>query len=535
MSVPAPASSPAARPLLRVSGLSKRFGALQALTDVSLEVPQGASAGLIGPNGSGKTTFFNCVTGVHPPSAGSVSWEGADITGRRPEAVARRGLIRTFQSVLTFAEEPVAWNVRTVAEAAARNGREGTPGVPADVDSILELCGLGAAAGRPAGDLSYGQGRTLGIAVALAARPRLLMLDEPASGLNHDEAQQLAGLLRLLNESGLTLLVIDHDMAFLLPIVSQVTVLDAGRRIAEGDAGQVRNDPGVMAAYLGRGFERRRSRSEASGIGAAVPAPAPGHSLEVRGLKAGYGRSEVLHGVDLDVGPGEAVAVLGANGAGKTTLMRAISGLIPIAAGSVTYGPISIVAAPARRVSGRLSRILSRGSASVALRLHAQGLVHVPEGRHVFPEMSVRDNLLVATRQLPGRRVPVGDLLASTLDVFPVLKQRLDAAGGSLSGGQQQMLAIGRGLMAQPDLLCLDEPSLGLAPVAMEALADRILAIRRERRLALLVVEQCAPMALEICDRVYVVQNGLVVGHSRSEDMVLEELTSGYLGGRVSA
>ncbi len=211
--------------------------------------------------------------------------------------------------------------------------------------------------------------------------------------------------------------------------------------------------------------------------------------LDVRGLRAGYGAGEVLHGVDLHVAAGEIVTVLGANGVGKTTLNMALSAILPTRGGTV-------------RFDGAL--LSGRSAAQVV----AAGLVHVPEGRRVFPDLPVRDNLLLGSYRR-GRAERSGTL-ARVLELFPRLRERLAQRAGTLSGGEQQMLAIGRGLMAQPRLLILDEPSLGLSPLLVEEMFGLIARLRAGGT-AILLVEQNVVQSLDVADRAYVMESGRCV------------------------
>ena len=208
--------------------------------------------------------------------------------------------------------------------------------------------------------------------------------------------------------------------------------------------------------------------------------------LEVTGLRAGYGGTEVLRGLDLAVDPGEVVAVLGANGVGKTTLNKVLSGILPARAGRVRFAGTDITGADAATIV-------------------AAGLIHVPEGRRVFPDLSIRENLLLGSyRRARARRAAN---LERALDTFPRLRERLGQAAGTLSGGEQQMLAIGRGMMAEPRLLILDEPSLGLSPLLVEqmfALVRRL----HEGGMPVLLVEQNVVQSLELAGRAYILENG---------------------------
>jgi branched-chain amino acid transport system ATP-binding protein len=230
--------------------------------------------------------------------------------------------------------------------------------------------------------------------------------------------------------------------------------------------------------------------------------------LEATGLKAGYGTSQVLHGVDFHVGAGESVAVLGPNGTGKSTLLRALSGTLRRCAGSVTFRDSEIRGTAPTDIVGR-------------------GLVHVPEGRHVFPGMSVRDNLLLGAHLAPN---DIADRMASVVDLFPVLGQRMKQSAETLSGGEQQMLAIGRGLMANPVLLMLDEPTLGLAPVVVEEVVSRLLGVTKEFNTSLLLVEQRVYIARELCSRHYMMVNGRIVKEVHGGVDSEADLLSSYVG-----
>jgi branched-chain amino acid transport system ATP-binding protein len=219
--------------------------------------------------------------------------------------------------------------------------------------------------------------------------------------------------------------------------------------------------------------------------------------LEVESLVARYGAVEALHGVSLEVGSGEAVAVVGPNGAGKTTLLRTISGLVRAASGSV-------------RIDGRT---VGRTAAHRVARL---GVSHVPEGRAILSPLTVKDNLLMGGYRLPGTEIP--GRMEEMIELFPVLVRRLDSLGGVLSGGEQQMLAIARGLMARPRLLMIDEPSMGLAPRIVGDVLDALHRVVATGT-AVLVSEQNAGLALEVADRAYVMVVGNVVASGRSEEL----------------
>ncbi|HYL90099.1 MAG TPA: ABC transporter ATP-binding protein [Burkholderiales bacterium] len=231
--------------------------------------------------------------------------------------------------------------------------------------------------------------------------------------------------------------------------------------------------------------------------------------LEVAALRGGYGRVEVLRGIDLAVRPGEVVALLGSNGAGKTTLNNTLSGLLPAFSGTIEFEDRSIA-------GSRYTDIV------------AAGLIHVPEGRRVFPNLTVHENLeLGSYRRARANRERN---LEHVFSVFPKLKERTAQRAGTLSGGEQQMLAIGRGLMAEPRLLILDEPSLGLSPVAVEELFALIARLNKEG-LPILLVEQNVGQSLEIANRAYVLENGAIVFQGTPAELLANaELKRAYLG-----
>ncbi|MDD5704563.1 MAG: ATP-binding cassette domain-containing protein [Kiritimatiellae bacterium] len=461
--------------LLEVCDVQRRFGGLIALSGVSFRIETGEIKGVIGPNGAGKTTLFNIVSGRLRPTRGSVWLEQRAIERLRPCAIARLGLARTFQNVSLFDHMTARENVMTGLHLHGRAGllasamrwprqiREERD-LRRRADEWLDFAGLEDAADTPVAALPFGRRRMVELARALAQAPRLLLLDEPASGLNNSESRELAGTIRRIRDLGVTILLVEHDMSLVMDVCDSLLVLNFGAPIAEGPRRRYARIPRCC-----------RSISERSPV-----------MLSVRNLRCGYGRLEVLKGISFHAAQGEIVALVGANGAGKTTLLRTLAGLLPPWDGEVYVQGRAIAREPAWR--GIFN-----------------GMTLVPEGRMVFADMSVMDNLLVGGYRNPDRRTVIRELLAR----FPRLGERQHQPAGTLSGGEQQMLAIARALAGRPRLLLLDEPSMGLAPLIVREMFEMLRDLRRND-LTVLLVEQNAAAALHVADRAYVMETGAI-------------------------
>ncbi|MGP0088731.1 MAG: ABC transporter ATP-binding protein [Xanthobacteraceae bacterium] len=248
--------------LLAVRNLTKRFDGLTANSDINLEIPEGSLFAVIGPNGAGKTTFFNMVSGFLAPTTGTIEFTGEDITHLRQDKIAAKGLVRTFQLVQLFKGMTVAENVEVGFHLATKGGvaaalsrlswfRRQEADVHAKARELLAFVGLAGQAEQDAELLPYGQQRLLEVARALAAKPRLLLLDEPAAGLNTHETDALAAVIQELNRQGTTVLLIEHDVALVTRIAQRIAVLDFGCKITEGTPDEIKRHPDVIAAYLG--------------------------------------------------------------------------------------------------------------------------------------------------------------------------------------------------------------------------------------------------------------------------------------------
>jgi ABC-type branched-subunit amino acid transport system ATPase component/ABC-type branched-subunit amino acid transport system permease subunit len=477
---------------LEVEGLGIAFGGVQAATGVSFAARTGEITSLIGPNGAGKTTVLNMLGGFYRPDAGTVRLGGMPVAGLAAWRVARAGLARTYQTSQLFGSLSVLENLVIAAPERAGTERE--------AENLLAFVGYRGDLHARAADLPHVDRRLVEIARALATRPAVLMLDEPAAGLSRSDKEALARLLQRIARSGVAVLLIEHDMAMVMGISDRVVVLDAGSPIAAGTPRDVQQDPAVRSAYLGGASHRPSPR--------AVPGEVSKALLEVGRLEAGYGAAPVLKGIDLRVNSGELVAVLGANGAGKSTLMRALAGLHRPVRGEIALEGEDLSTLAAHRVVGR-------------------GVVLVPEGRQVFPELSVLDNIRLGAYL--RKEAPAAEVEA-LLERFPRLRERLQQRAGLLSGGEQQMLALARGLMARPRLLLLDEPSLGLAPAVIDELFASLDRLRAER-VTILLVDQMAGLALALADRAYVIEGGHITARGSASDLAAAgSLEKAYLG-----
>jgi len=253
--------------LLETRGLAKRFGGLTAVNEVDLSVEPGEIRGLIGPNGAGKSTTFNLITGVYKPTSGKIFFKGEDITGKSPNAIAKRGLVRTFQGNVLFGTLTVFDNITVGSYLARKKGflqsffctasaRQDNNEINKKATELMEFVGLGHVKDEVAMSLPHGYQRLLGVAVALACEPELLLLDEPVTGMNTTESDSMISLLRTVRrENKVTVLMVEHNMRTVMTIADRITVIDFGKKIAEGLPKQIRENPKVITAYLGSGEE----------------------------------------------------------------------------------------------------------------------------------------------------------------------------------------------------------------------------------------------------------------------------------------
>lgn len=489
---------------LRVTDIGIRFGGVQAAQHVNLHAPAGSITSIIGPNGAGKTTVLNMISGFYAPDSGQIELQ-QPLAGLPAWKSARAGIARTYQTTLLFGEMSVLDNLLV----AMQKGRLGLPFSRSSAEQrslaldLLALVGYRGEVNIPAEDLPHVDRRLVEIARALATAPAVLLLDEPAAGLSRRDTDELAVLLRTLAGFGLTVILVEHDMALVMSVSERLLVLDAGKPIASGPPSEIRENAQVIAAYLG-GTDYQATPRQQPWDGSRDA------RLYVKDLVIDYGASAVVDHVNLLVNPGELVAILGANGAGKSSILQCLAGLHRATSGSILLDNESIEHSSASSIA-------------------AQGLALVPEGRQVFPNLSVRDNLLLGGYS--RREAFDADAeIEAILKRFPRLRDRIDNPAGLLSGGEQQMVAVGRGLMAKPKILLLDEPSLGLSPAMIGELYDALSALRDEG-VTILLVDQMANLALQVADRAYVLETGHIVKSASATELRDDkELAAAYLG-----
>jgi branched-chain amino acid transport system ATP-binding protein len=468
--------------LLEVENLTKRFGGLTAVKDVSFAIKPGEILGLIGPNGSGKSTVMKSILGVERPDGGSVRIAGREVAGWAPHKIARLGVGMVFQHSRPLHRQTVFENVLLGLlpdkltylfpdAATEKRARE-----------IAERVGLKPVLDRRPATLPFADLRRMELAKAIARNPKVVLVDEPFAGLTARETLGFAELIREMRDDGRAVLIVDHNVRSVAALVDRIYAMYVGERIAEGSVDEVLRNETVRRVYLG-GALTTAARPEATFRDADTP------FLSVEKLNVRYGKAQALEDVALHVHKGEFVAVVGLNGAGKTTLFNAISGLVDYAGEIFRQGD---------SLKGRTAAAIARA-----------GIVQSPEGRELFTEMSVRENLeMGGARLAEAERVERLDWL---YDLFPILKARAKQSAGTLSGGEQQMLTIARALMMKPDLLILDEPTLGLAPVIMQQISKALERLRQTTPITVLLGEQNVTFALPHADRVYVLEHGRIV------------------------
>ncbi|GJD52430.1 Vitamin B12 import ATP-binding protein BtuD [Methylobacterium crusticola] len=473
--------------ILAARAISKRFGGLRAVDGVTIAVRDRTLHALIGPNGAGKTTAFNLISGMFRPDAGTVTLAERSIAGLSPERICAAGIGRSFQITNLFPALSVEENVRLAVQGRHagrfhpwRDARS-DPAVAAETREILRWLGLAGLEGAEAGSLSYGGQRLLDMGVALATRPRVLLLDEPLAGLAAAERGRIGDIIKRVSTE-VPVLMVEHDIDRVFQIADAVTVMNEGTVLVDGTVEDARSSPRVQEVYIGSGTAAMAARPRPSAAEAQV-------LLALEGVDTYYGKSHILNGVTFDVHSHEIVALLGRNGAGKSTCLKTITGIAPHAAGHVRLG--------AEALDGRSAAAIARA-----------GIGYVPQGRGLFAGMSVAENLeLGRLKRRTGNGVHWDE--ERVLAYFPRLRERWRTPADYLSGGEQQMVAVARALSGDVRVLLLDEPFEGLAPAVVESLFETFDALRRE--VSIVIVDHNLDLALALSDRTVALERGRVM------------------------
>ncbi|MGE5159365.1 MAG: ATP-binding cassette domain-containing protein [Gemmatimonas sp.] len=468
--------------VLEVDGLTRRFGGLVAVDDLAFRVEGGEILGLIGPNGSGKSTTLSLIMGLYRPSSGSIRFDGDELAGLPAYRIARLGVSIVFQHSRPLHRQSVLEHIRLALLPDSLWQMLHDPSVTRKAIGIAERVGLAEVMDRLPDTLPFADLRRLELAKAIARDPRLILVDEPFAGLTPAEIQDFSKLIGGLRAEGCAVVLVDHNVKGVSSLVDRIIAMHAGRKIAEGKPNEVVASERVREVYLGGAFEG----------GAHMPATVAADReplLDISGLSVHYAKAQALDQASIRVHEGESVAVVGLNGAGKTTLFNAISGMVPYG-GEVRYAGQSLAGWDA----GRIAR---------------SGIVQCPETRELFGDLSVRENLDLAGQRLTPPQY--AETEAWLYNLFPVLAQRQRQLARTLSGGEQQMLTIARGLMTRPRLFILDEPTLGLAPIVLKQISDALEVLRREVNITLLLGEQNLTFALRHTERIYLLEHGRVI------------------------
>jgi branched-chain amino acid transport system ATP-binding protein len=474
------------RPALVARNLTKRFGGIHAVDGVSFTVRDQTLHALIGPNGAGKTTAFNLLSGLYPPDSGTIELAGHSIAGLRPEDITTKGVGRSFQITNLFSSLSVQENLRLAVQArhssrfAIWRGAHTLADVTAETTELTAFLGLAGMEHAQAAFLSYGGQRLLDMGLALATRPRVLLLDEPLAGLAAAERQRIAALVKTMSAE-IPVLLVEHDIDRVFQIADHVTVMNEGHILVDGTVEVARNDAKVREVYIGSGAATVAATPRAS-------AARSDQLLTVDGIDTFYGKSHILNAVSFDVREHEIVALLGRNGAGKSTLLKSLIGIARPEAGSIKLLGEDTVNLPSAEIARR-------------------GIGYVPQGRGLFTGMTVADNLALGRlKRITGAGIHWDD--DRIVAFFPRLAERWRMLADYLSGGEQQMVAVARALAGDVRVLLLDEPFEGLSPAVTEELFEAFDRLRHE--IAMVIVDHHLELALALSDRTVVLERGSV-------------------------
>ena len=491
--------------LLSAEHVSKKFGDFTAVDNVSINLRHGRLHALIGPNGAGKTTLFNLLSGMYIPETGSLSYAGQGISGLSADRFAALGIARSFQITNLFQGLTVFENLRLGVQAHAAErfntwrAKETLESVNAETRALVCFLGLEGVESAEVSSLSHGGQRLMEIGLALTARPRVLLLDEPLAGLAAAERERIVGMIRTLSQH-MSVLLVEHDIDRVFEFADRITAMANGVVLVEGNAEQVSGDRQVQEVYLGSGRKVVMHSRSAATTGQVL--------LQLDNVNTFYGKSHILHGVNIEVRAGEVTALLGRNGAGKSSTFRSIMGLVPTASGTVRFD--------GKLINGHTPEYIARA-----------GIGLVPQGRRLFPGLTVAENLRLGGLSRGGGEGVRGAGAGVHWDqdrifsYFPRIRDKLGTNADLLSGGEQQMVAIARALSGNVKLLLLDEPFEGLAPAVVEEVFKSLDQLRGE--IAILIIEHDLDLVLALADRAYVLDRGHV-SHTGPAEPLLSDI-----------
>ncbi len=472
--------------LVEITGLNKRFGGVRAVHEMAFNVDAGEILGLIGPNGSGKSTTLSLLMGVLRADGGSIRCLGQEIRGWPVHRIAKNGLAMVFQHSRPLKRQTTLENIKLALLPDSIFAFVPKPSVDARARELAQRVGLSEVMSTAADDLAFAHLRRLEFAKALALEPKVLLLDEPFAGLAPAEVKEFIDLIQSFRDQGHAIVLVDHNVKAVSGLVDRIVAMYLGEKIAEGPPDKVTADARVREVFLGSAMDEE-AEAPASPA-AAKPRQDTEALLQVRIEALRYGKAQALEQIHLDIAAGEFISVIGLNGAGKTSLFNAISGFVGFEGDILWRG---------QSLRGRSPAAISRSC-----------IAHCPENRELFRYMSVHDNLdLGGYRRSPTERA---ETLDHIFELFPRLAERRWQMANTLSGGEQQMLTVARALMLRPQLLILDEPTLGLAPLVMDAISETIETLRRELGMTILLGEQNVLFALRHSDRLYLLENGVL-------------------------
>ncbi|CAN1560755.1 COG1245 Predicted ATPase, RNase L inhibitor (RLI) homolog [Rhabdaerophilaceae bacterium] len=472
--------------VLKAEALTRSFGGIKAVQGVYIAMTDRTLHALIGPNGAGKTTAFNLISGMFPPDSGTVSLAGKSLAGLPPEAITRAGIGRSFQITNLFPALSISENVRLAVQARSPAAFDGWRDAAAlsDVNretaGVIQTMGLAGVEQAEAGSLSYGGQRLLDMSLALATKPRVLLLDEPLAGLAAAERERVGNLIKSISRD-MPVLLVEHDIDRVFQIADHVTVMNEGQVLVDGDVENARSSKRVQAVYIGSGAHALADKPRASAATDIV-------LLSLKAVDTYYGKSHIIRDATFDVKQNEIVALLGRNGAGKSTLLKTITGIVPPAKGEVMLGGEPLAGQPSSTITRR-------------------GISYVPQGRGLFAGMSVKDNLELGRLKRRNQAGMYWDE-EKIFAFFPRIKERWLSPADYLSGGEQQMVAVARALSGDTRVLLLDEPFEGLAPTIVEELFEAFDALRQE--ISIVIVDHHLDLALALSDRAVVLERGQV-------------------------